>query len=710
MTLLEGAYSPPLRSGRVVSRSADKQAPPQGAVFAHQYRPDIDGLRAIAVSAVITYHFYSQALPGGFLGVDMFFVISGYVITASLAQQEHGSAQSFFLSFYSRRVKRILPALVICVLLTCLIGGLFINPKSDAYSSSMTAGIFSLFGLSNIYFSRQATDYFSSATQLNLFTHTWSLGVEEQFYLVFPALFWISSLGRPSGRRFLLLGLTLLTALSFLSYLWLNRGIPGAAYFMMPPRFWELGVGCLIAVGASKALSSDPYRFRHAPWFALLLVAIALLTPADRQLYTTPAIVVGTALMIATLRPGVLLHRLLTLRYLLSVGLMSYSLYLWHWSVLSISRWTLGIHWWSVPILLATILGLATSSYVFVENPLRRAQWSSSKLVTIGLGLVALIFSAGVMFLLKRSDVLYTGTPTRFEGIGIGTILDKKRDKHNLEWPAGACVLFSDTQVGKMINADACTLGAPFGSKRRFLVAGSSFAAAEFEMYSVLAENGLGAVVATASLGASALPEISNTGPFAKENEYYWRDVLPTLFSQLKEGDVVILLNDLAGFAPAETNRFTIDAVAQLRAGLEHLVKELGQRGIQVIFQSANPFMREAQCTPEMASPQWFNIGTAPPCTYYTKTESLKRRQPLQDALEALQSTNPNFHILDLFPVLCPDNTCKFYNDQKVFLYRDESSHMSIAANYMARPVLLAAVDRAIRASDKTLHVRNNSN
>jgi hypothetical protein len=91
-------------------------------------------------------------------------------------------------------------------------------------------------------------------------------------------------------------------------------------------------------------------------------------------------------------------------------------------------------------------------------------------------------------------------------------------------------------------------------------------------------------------------------------------------------------------------------------------------------------------------------------------TESLKRRQPLQDALEALQSDNPNFHILDLFPVLCPDSTCMFYNDQKVFLYRDESSHMSIAANYMARPVLLAAVGRAMRVSDKTLHVRNNSN
>ena len=144
--------------------------PPRGAAFAHEYRPDVDGLRAIAVSAVIAYHFYNDLLPGGFLGVDMFFVISGYVITASLAKQTHNSIRSLFLNFYSRRIKRILPALVVCVVATCLFGALFINPHSQAYSSSMTAGFFSLFGLSNIYFFREATDYFGSSIQLNLFT------------------------------------------------------------------------------------------------------------------------------------------------------------------------------------------------------------------------------------------------------------------------------------------------------------------------------------------------------------------------------------------------------------------------------------------------------------------------------------------------------------------------------------------------------------
>ena len=207
----------------------------------YDYRPDVDGLRTVAVFAVIANHFSQDLLPSGFLGVDMFFVISGYVITASLAKQTNNSIQDFFLSFYVRRIKRLVPALLICILVTCFLGSLFINPEISDYQSSLKAGFFSLFGLSNIYFYRQATDYFASSTHLNLFTHTWSLGVEEQFYLLFPALFWVCGIPsrRANGRRLLLSALGLLTVGSFALYILLNRSSPHGAYFMMPPRFWE---------------------------------------------------------------------------------------------------------------------------------------------------------------------------------------------------------------------------------------------------------------------------------------------------------------------------------------------------------------------------------------------------------------------------------------------------------------------------------------
>ena len=148
------------------------------------YQPEIEGLRALAVVAVIINHFNKDILPGGYLGVDIFFIISGYVISLSMMNRITKNFSEFFMEFYVRRIKRLLPALVVCVVITSLIVCLVDpNPKI-----SVKTGIASLFGLSNLYLLGQATDYFSPSAEMNVFTQTWSLGVEEQFYLLFPAL------------------------------------------------------------------------------------------------------------------------------------------------------------------------------------------------------------------------------------------------------------------------------------------------------------------------------------------------------------------------------------------------------------------------------------------------------------------------------------------------------------------------------------------
>lgn len=452
------------------------------------YRPDIDGLRAIAVSAVVAHHFSSDVLPGGYLGVDMFFVISGYVITSSLAKQSHVSLGSLLTGFYARRIKWLLPALIACVLLTSVVGSLFIEPSTVEYTTSLRAGAAALAGLSNLYFYDIATDYFGPMAQFNLFTHTWSLGVEEQFYLVFPAL----------------------------------------------------------------------------------------------------------------------------------------------------------------------------------------------------------------------NGVLYAGTPVALAARGVDSLMDDKRADGTLLWSAKRCVLASNQDVGKTIDLDACTVRARNGADRRLLVIGNSYSVAEFEMYTVLAERNIGSVTITSSWGASPVPGMVNQTPWSKANAYYWETVVPSLLSRLKEGDLVVMANDVALLSPASPSIETDRMLEQFEAGLSRFTAELEKRGIGVVFQAGNPFTREARCGPDSARRQWFHLAGYTPCTFYSKEYSLQRRSRLQAVLEEVRSTHGNFHILDLFPVMCPGAECRLTDDAGVILYRDGWSHPSIEANYRNRDAFVATIESAIDGRKST--------
>lgn len=368
-----------------------------------KYRPEIDGLRAFAVLAVIINHFNKDLLPSGYLGVDIFFVISGYVITSSLANRESTDFRDFITGFYVRRIKRLLPALVVFVLITSILICLF-NPSPKL---ALNSGIASLFGLSNISLYKQSTDYFAQSTELNPFTHTWSLGVEEQFYLLFPFLIWFSGFGRQAknGARNLFLLIGAFAVASLAGFIYLYQTDQPAAYFLIPARFWEMAAGCLVFIGFQKRAKIEQALEQVPPLLVIATMVGVMYLPISSAVPATISIVALSVILIACLKCGTAAFNAFTNKRVVYVGLISYSLYLWHWGVLSISRWTIGIHLWSVLIQAALMLILAMLSYRFIERVSRRAAWSSKRYLNIFIGVILSFTSSLFIMGLKLDSV-----------------------------------------------------------------------------------------------------------------------------------------------------------------------------------------------------------------------------------------------------------------------------------------------------------------
>lgn len=371
------------------------------------YLTGIDGLRAIAVLAVIIYHIkFFSFLPGGFTGVDVFFVISGYVISKSLAKKSSLRFSSYLSEFYRRRILRIFPALIVCLLVTMTASTLFI-PSAWLSSTNSQTGLAAFFGVSNFALVWYTDGYFSPRVEFNPFLHTWSLAVEEQFYLFFPLLFyiWLKFNKKRSVYGYLSRGLLLGLAILSLVYAYFETASNhDRAFYLLPSRFWELAAGALLF----KLHSNNLWLSNSKRISGIFLVSGILLLGlgfayATQDLFPFPwAIipVVSTMLLISgvtNVSDRFIIHQFLQSNLMTYIGRISYSLYLWHWPVSVLFRWTIGFDRLEYHLIyLVAIFLLGAVSYHFVESPLRTHQYflkqPNWKLISGGLAVICISF------------------------------------------------------------------------------------------------------------------------------------------------------------------------------------------------------------------------------------------------------------------------------------------------------------------------------
>ena len=671
-----------------------------------RYRPEIDGLRAFAVVAVIINHFNKDILPGGYLGVDIFFVISGYVITSSLFGRPSKDFKDFISGFYERRIKRLVPALSVFVLITCIAICLF-NPTPDP---SLRTGITSLFGLSNLYLLKQSTDYFAQSTELNVFTHTWSLGVEEQFYILFPFLIWFSGFGRQTknGARNLFVVVGALTIASLIGFLYLYPTNQPAAYFLMSSRFWEMASGCLIFIGFQKRASFEQLLEKVPPLLVIALIVAVMYLPMSLAAVSTVAVVVLSSILIACLKKQTAAFKVFTNPRVVYIGLISFSLYLWHWGVLSISRWTIGIHWWSVPFQVALMLGLAIVSYRWIETPLRKGNWFGKRWKTLVVGGGVLVTLSGGLVALGKplKGKIYVGAPKK-EITPLTSDGKSIRDK-----------CYTNTRSSSEIFRD-CMFAKSNTSRTLWLVGDSHGEAMLYAASEIASRQKMN--LFTYFYGATAFPSTPYVRTDSDEmlsSSKIMLELQNKMISHFRDGDIVIIgMRHPYHFGKdwyeyqSKYFRFLIEDgkflsssnkdlyFKQWNENLARFATLAKDHKVNIIISTPTPEFPTAKgkrC--KGVDEQWFNKLSRHDCGDISSdflTGKSGIYNSINKSLRQLADHTPNIYLFDAFSSICPTRRCPRILGEHS-LYSDDD-HVS---NYGSREMILPALQEFMTSNN----------
>lgn len=622
-----------------------------------KYRPDVEGLRAVAVLLVVAAHAGVPGFSGGFVGVDMFFVLSGYLITALLVAERERDGRIDYVAFYARRFRRLMPALAL-MLVVCSLGAWALIPSFDQPGQAL-AGVTASLWLSNLHFAFGDLDYFAPSVKGNIFLHTWSLGVEEQFYLVWPALVAGALAFGAGGRRRLgwLMGGVALASL--LACLLLTPVAPQHAFYQMPLRAWQFASGALVflALGPGN-LERDGSTAPKWAWgltvagVALLALSIHLID--DGRAYPgawalMPTLATCMVIAAGTAAPRGILAGVLSSRLMQAVGRRSYSWYLWHWPALVLGSHVLPIDApWARAGLVAMSFLMASASYRWVETPVRRDDQllRVPRRAVAGAIVVMAVMAAGGLHWLKFSvnqpavDARETVTLPVIYGLGCD------------EW-------FSSADLKPCVFGEAEQGG-------RLLVIGDSIGLHWFPaIHKMAEERGMQLVVLT----KSACPVVDVDFIYPRIGRVYtectqWREAALE-FAKSYRPDLLVL-------GSSDTYAFTED---QWKDGSARIVDAVaGAAGRVAVLRSTPRLPFDGPGC--MAHRGWLHSALEHPARC-TSSSRDARGEAVARWLKDVASRHANVSFVDLNDLVCPEGRCQAVRNG-ILAFRD-TQHLNAA-------------------------------
>jgi len=637
-----------------------------------KYRKEIDGLRAIAVLPVILFHAGFTVFGGGYVGVDIFFVISGYLITTIIVDEMDKGSFSL-LKFYERRARRILPALFFVMLCTLPFAWLWMLPQ-DLKSFSQSLVAVPLFASNVLFWLRSG--YFDPESELKPLLHTWSLAVEEQYYVLFPVFL---MLAWKFGKKRIIFLLAMIAIISLLAAQWGSGRYPSFTFYLLPTRAFEILIGALVSLYTNhkhRINSADQPISQLASLTGLALVLYAIFafdknTPSPSLYTLIPTI--GTILIIVYSNKNSLVGRLLGSKPFVGIGLISYSAYLWHQPLLAFARYEspIGENQILLGLMALVSLVLGYASWQYIEKPFRDSQ-------TIGRSKILIFVFVGSLFFLSIGYIGHSNGGHEFRlpiASRDSNLFGNIKTFHDSRRPNNSCI---EKLNLSLLPEEVCLASS---NEPEILFAGDSHA---MSLYSSIYGNSIelkGALISGHS--CPLYPELTYTPSFKKG----WGNNCTNIsnkvvhvakrFDSIKTIVIVNYLNDVSNNPSIySTSGKKLTNKEAFEAGYSNLIKELLNLNKRVIFFIDVPHAKfdPKRCLQELP----YSLYSIPECRFEASENTKIREQYMQEVYK-LKTKFPSLIIFDPTELFCNENYCEIEKNKRA-LYFDKD-HISVYAS-----------------------------